>query len=79
MNGLGVSVGRGRLKFGGGGSWNVRGCGKLENRGKIRTVYKKGWGQGLGHKGLKGKVTPHRRKLTQKSESFPWVNGREAV
>ena len=39
------------------GSWNVRECGKLKNRDKAGPVSKKGWGQGVQGKGLRGKLT----------------------
>ena len=56
------------------GSWNVRGCGKSENRGEAGMVGKMGWGTRERGNGLKRKETPRRRKLTQRSESFRrWV------
>ena len=70
MGGIRVSVGRGGLKFVGEGSWNVRGCGKPEDRGKIKMVSKKGWEWAVQGNGLKEKEPPHRWKLTQRSESF---------
>ena len=54
---VGSGVRRRRLKFGEEGSWYVRECGKLKNRDKAGPVSKKGWGQGVQGKGLRGKLT----------------------
>ena len=48
MGGIGIGVGRGGLKFGGEGSWNVRGVESPKIEAREGRSAKRGWGEEWG-------------------------------